>query len=469
MQKIGLLVFAEGKMREDVYQARKPAMARETERLVAAIEKEVNLFRPQLWEIRDKRSLLAAVREAKSNGVEAFLLYVPTFVQASVVAMAVRVAGLPCALLGNYARDTFSQVGYLASAGAIEQAGLPYKRIVGDIGEMEVKKNLLCYFRAACASERLLGRTYGMFGGRSLGISTGTADTAQWLQLFGVDIEQIDQLELVQAADTIHAERVSRHVAWIKENYGTICFQEGRFEEKNLDLMVRSYLAVKDLIDLYQLDFVGIKCQPELSNGYALQCLTVQLLNDLWDADGPKRAVPCSCEADADGALTMEVLNLLSDGSPTALQDVYYYDKEVLVLANCGSSASWFAKHSKNARENLQEVYLQPHAFGKAGGAATQFTFAPGVYTYARLFRSNLRYRMAIFRGIADVLTRDDLQQYAWYRPTARLRSVDSAAFSKYFGSNHAHCVVGDYVDDLVEFCHIKNFEYILLNEEETS
>jgi L-fucose isomerase len=458
-------MFAEGKMREDVYQARKPAMEREAGLLVAALEKDVDIFRPTMWEIRDKRALLEAVREAKTNGVKAFLLYVSTFVQASLVAMAVRVAALPCAVLGNYARDTFSQVGYLASVGAIEQAGLTYKRIVGDISEPTVKKELLCYFRAASAAEALVGQTYGMFGGRSLGISTGTADTAQWLRLFGVDIEQIDQLELVRVANMIDAERVSRHVAWIRENYGAICFQEGRFEEKNLDLMVRGYLAAKDIIDLYQLDFVGIKCQPELSNGYALQCLAVQLLNDPWDADGPKRAVPCSCEADADGALTMNVLNLLSDGSPTALQDVYYYDEEVLVLANCGSSASWFAKHSKSAHENLQEVYLQPHAFGEAGGAATQFPFAPGVYTYARLFRKNLRYRMAIFLGIADALTRDDLRQYAWYRPTARLRSVDSRAFSKHFGSNHAHCVVGDYVDELIEFCNIKGFEYIMLNK----
>jgi L-fucose isomerase len=465
MQKIGLLVFAEGKMREDVYRARKPAMERETERLVSALEKEVDLFRPERWEIRDKRSLMAAVREAKANDVEAFLLYVPTFVQASVVAMAVRVAGLPCAVLGNYARDTFSQVGYLASAGAIEQAGLPCRRVTGDIGEPEVKKELLRYFRAACASERLLGKTYGMFGGRSLGISTGTADPAQWLQLFGVDVEQVDQLELVRMAGEIEPERAARHIRWIEDNYGALCFLENRFERKNLDRMVRSYLAAKDLIELYQMDFVGIKCQPELSNAYALQCLTVQLLNDPYDADGPKRPVACSCEADADGALTKEILKLISGGSPTALQDVYYYDEDVLVLANCGSSASYFAKHSQDARENLREVHLQPHAFGEAGGAATQFAFAPGVYTYARLFRSNRQYRMAIFLGVADALTREDLRQYAWYRPTARLRSVDSKAFSRYFGSNHAHCVVGDYVGDLIEFCNIKNFEYKLLNK----
>ncbi|GHS93938.1 L-fucose isomerase [Synergistales bacterium] len=465
MRKIGLLIFAEGKMREDVYQSRKPAMEREVSRLLEAIGDVLELFRPAAGEIRDKRGLVSAIEESKATNVGAFLFYVPMFVSAATVAMGVRLAGLPCALLGNYARDTFSQVGYLASAGAIEQAGLPYKRVTGDITQESTKSELLSYFRAACADRELLGKTYGMFGGRSLGISTGTADTAQWLQLFGVDLEHIDQLELVRVADTIETSRVARHVKWVKENYGAVCFKEGRFEEKNLERMVRSYLAAKDIIELYQLDFVGIKCQPELSNGYALQCLTVQLLNDLYDADGAKRAVVCSCEADADGALTMEILNLLSDGSPTALQDVYFYDEEVLVLANCGSSASWFAKRSENARENLKEVHLQPHAFGAAGGAATQFTFAPGTYTYARLQRYNLRYRMSIFKGELDALTREDLQQYAWYRPTARVRGVDSRAFAKHFGSNHAHCVAGDYVAELIEFCEIKGFEYFLLNK----
>lgn len=42
-------------------------------------------------------------------------------------------------------------------------------------------------------------------------------------------------------------------------------------------------------------DFVGVKCQPELSNGYALQCVAHMLLNGFYDADGKKQAFVHAC------------------------------------------------------------------------------------------------------------------------------------------------------------------------------
>jgi L-fucose isomerase len=266
MFKIGLIVFAEGRVREDVYQKRIPIVRRETDRLIEALKEDVAFFIPNPGEVRDKKDLQSAIKDAERNAIDAFLFCVPAFVQASIVTMEVRLAHVPCALLGNMAKDSFSQVSFLAVAGAIEQAGLRYKRVAGDIGNSEIKEELLCYFRAACADRWLEGKTYGMFGGRSLGITTGTADPAQWIKLFGIDIEQIDQLAIVRNAEQIPVEQVKKHVDWVKSSYGALCFKEGRFDESRLNKMVRSYLAVKELINLYRLDFIGIKCQPELSS-----------------------------------------------------------------------------------------------------------------------------------------------------------------------------------------------------------
>ncbi|MEA4934223.1 MAG: hypothetical protein VB071_11705, partial [Lawsonibacter sp.] len=288
---------------------------------------------------------------------------------------------------------------------------------------------------------------------------------AQWMKLFGVDIEQIDQLQIVTEAEKIPADEAARYAAWVKANYGKLQYEEGKFSETHLDKMVRSYLAVKRLTARYGLDFTGIKCQPEMSNGYVLQCLTVQLLNDPYDADGTKNPFVCSCEADCDGALTMQMLHLLSGGKPTALQDIYYYDAGKLVLANCGASASWFAKHAADPDENLREVHLIPHGFGEAGGAATQFTFAPGEYTYARLFRKDGVYKLAICRATADLLSRSELAGYCWYRPTAVVRGVDAEIFSHLYGCNHLHCVAGDYTAELAELAGLYGIECIRLDK----
>ncbi|WP_147347986.1 hypothetical protein [Clostridium sp. AM58-1XD] len=174
-------------------------------------------------------------------------------------------------------------------------------------------------------------------------------------------------------------EAIDGCVRFIEEKYGRVEYDESRnFSREHLKKMAASYLATRSIIDAYELDFIGIKCQTELSNHYCLQCLNVQMMNDPYDADGRKCPVACSCEADADGALSMQILKLISGGRPTALQDIAQITPERFVLANCGSMASYFAALSENSEENLKEVHLMPHGFGMAGGAATQLYAGQG-------------------------------------------------------------------------------------------
>ena len=468
MTKVGLLVLAEGHQREDVYKSRRAAEVRETNVLLDALKDQVEVVLPEgSDDVRGKRELIKAVKRFEGMDLDAVLIFVSTFISASLAAMAVRILNIPCAILGNNARDSYSQVGYLAALGAIEQAGLTVRRVTGDIREEAVRKELMNFFTAAHVKKQLLGQTYGMFGGRSLGISTGSADTAQWLQVFGVDIEQIDQFQIVKEAVNIPAEEVGNCREWIASKYGKLDFKEGKFDGSSLERMIRSYLAVKKIAEDSELDFLGIKCQPDMSNGYVLQCLTVQLLNDPYDADGAKDPMVCSCEADCDGAMTMQILKLLSEGRPTALQDIFFYDKENIVFANCGSSASWFAAKSSDPDENLKEVYLIPHGFGVAGGAATQFCFAPGEYTYARLFRKGREYVMAYAKGEVQQITREDLDNYVWYRPTAVVKGIDTDAFAREFDCNHMHCVAGDYTEQLKAFCELQGIPMICLSRKE--
>ncbi|MEA4932596.1 MAG: hypothetical protein VB071_03265, partial [Lawsonibacter sp.] len=108
MVKIGLLTLAEGNMREDVYQTRRPAMLRECAALHEALDGCAVLVEPEGETIRDKKDLFAALAVLRGAEVDGLLLYVPTFISASLAAMAVRLCGMPCAVLGNSAPDTFS-------------------------------------------------------------------------------------------------------------------------------------------------------------------------------------------------------------------------------------------------------------------------------------------------------------------------------------------------------------------------
>ena len=227
--------------------------------------------------------------------------------------------------------------------------------------------------------------------------------------------------------------------------------------------MVASYLAMKEIIKDYELDFCGIKCQPELSNGYCLQCFTIQMLNDPYDMYGDKAPIACSCEADADGALSMEILKHISGGQPTALQDIASISQEGFVLANCGAMASYFAALSDNPEENLSEVHLMPHGFGLAGGAATQFVCASDEFTYMRMFRKDEQYFMGMFTGTTEKRPRETLKEYSPYRPTSFVKhDLDVDRFMESFCSNHLHCVRGNYLNELIEFCNIVGIKYIV-------
>ena len=57
---------------------------------------------------------------------------------------------------------------------------------------------------------------------------------------------------------------------------------------------------MRELIDEWNLDFCGIKAQPELTNHFATMDVTEAFLNDPYDWDGPKESIVCATEADMD-------------------------------------------------------------------------------------------------------------------------------------------------------------------------
>jgi len=392
-----------------------------------------------------------------------YILYIPIFVSPALVAHAANLIQTPVVLACNEAEDSLSQLAFLAVAGAMDQIGIKYLRIPGDAVEETNGAVLLRFLRASAVKQRLRGQTFGCIGGRALGISTGSADLALWERVFGVDIEHIDQFEIVKRAQQLDAETVKKHVDWLSSRAGAVKFNDSNFTPEHLDKAMRSYLATRHICRHYELDFMGVKCQPDLSNGYCLQCLNVSLANDPYDADGPKEPVPCSCEADSDGALTMQILKLLSGGKPTNLNDIAWLNAQEMTLANCGAMASYFAAFSAKAGENLKALELVPHSFGEAGGNSVQFTVPAGnTMTFARLFRCGSQYKLGVLTGTTTEKAREEQSATIRVRPLIFVKmNIDKTQFLRTFGSNHIHGVEGDLKTELKELAALLNIEFI--------
>jgi len=420
---------------------------------------------------RSKDQIDAQVDELKAAGVTVFLAHLPCWTSPNLVVRGVQRMGLPTILISNRHPGTHGTVGLLGAAGALDQIGYPHLRVRESFDTPNLGEKVLPFIRAASAVAQLKGQVFGMFGGRSLGIDTGSIDPMQWRKQFGVDVEHIDQLEIIRRAELMEEKASNKMVAWLEENMGSVDYDGVKLTTEKLGYQSRCYLATRQIIDEFDLDFVAIKCMPDLTNHYVPQCISAALLPGNFDADGEQRPVPMACEADGDGALTMQILGLVSGGQPTLFGDLSYLDEDNLTIyiPNCGAMCSWYAGRSTKPEENLAKIQLRP-SFRPGGGATVYFKAAPGPVTLARLSRRDGDYVMTIFTGEAIEPSPEAYEEFVQARgshqlPTMFVRvDLDFDELIAQFGSNHISGVAGLYVDELVHVCNLLDIQPIVLS-----
>ncbi len=422
---------------------------------------------------RTKDEIDGQVDALTAAGVETLVAHIPCWTSPNLVVRGVQRLDVPTVLVGNKHPGTHSTVGLLGAGGTLGQIGMPHLRVREDFDKDDgaLAQKTLPFFRAAAAAARLSGMVFGLFGGRSLGIDTGTFDPMQWKRLFGVDVEHFDQLEIIRRADLVPAEEVEKMTAWLTSMVATVDYNDRSLTPDKLAFQVRCYLATKEIVEETGLDFIAVKCMPDLTNHYVPQCISAALFPGPYDADGQKEPTMMACEADGDAALTMEILKQVSGGTPVLFMDVSYIDDErqTFYFPNCGAFCSWYAGRSDNPADNLSKVELRP-ANRPGGGAITYFTTATGPLTLARLYRQNGDYRMAIIPGETVAISEAEHDAFIQARgshqlPTAFVKmQVDVERLISELGSNHILGVAGIYVQELVHICDMLNITPVFMD-----
>jgi L-fucose isomerase len=254
---------------------------------------------------------------------------------------------------------------------------------------------------------------------------------------------------------------------WLERHAAGVHYDGAALTPELLERQIRSYYAMRELIDEWNLAFCGIKGQPELTNNFCTMDVAEAFLNDPYDWEGPKESTVCATEADMDAALTMQVLKRLSH-TPVLFADVRHYHADVGVwdLCNSGEHATWLAARSDDPLENMRHVHLYPAEFYfPAGGASVHHLAAPGAFTFARLTRNDGAYRMQVLMGELEQYD-DELNQrlmqastYPWPHAFARFDATPDEVLSRY-GSNHIHAVPGNHVEALRAVCRLLSIEF---------
>ena len=466
MARVGLLTMSDGRefVATDLAEFCRSAENTIAGALVAAGHDVLRAAEP-VW---TNELAVSQARQIAAAGPDLTIFHYPVWAFPHFTMLAASALDGPLLLLGNIDPQYPGMVGMLAGGGALDQIGRTHARAWGDITQQAVLDRVLSQVRAATAVSRLRGSTFGRIGGRPMGMYTAVADADQWMGTFGVDVEEIDQWELVRRAEKAEKSQVAKAVRWLETSTAGVHYDGSRLTPELLGRQVALYFAMRELIEEWRLDFSGIKGQPELANHFCTPDIAEAFLNDPYDWDGPKPAHVCATEADMDGALTMQILKLLTGGTPVLFADVRHYhaDKDVWDLCNSGQHATWYAARSSDPLENLARVHLYPEVFYfPAGGAAVHHLAAPGETTFARLTRHDHRYRMQVLHG--ELQTYDDATNqsmmrqstFEWPHAFASLRT-DAADFLSRFGANHIHAVPGDHVADLKAVCALLCIEY---------
>lgn len=417
--------------------------------------------------IHKSSEAVEAAKEMMAADVDAVIFNFSIWVYPNLAVIAARQIDRPLLMLSNVNPARAGLVGMMASAGSLDQLGIANYRVWGDIKDDEVYQKILQFARAAKVVNCLKGSTYGMFGGRSMGMYTGVSEQSVWMKKFGVDCEHLDEMEIIRVADTIDAERVEKSFNWLGDSLGGINYNGVGLTVEKLKYQIRCYLATKDMIKERELDFIGIKCQPEMGNHFVTQCLSQAFLNDPYDMEGEKAITVCSCENDMDGAMTMQILHLLT-GDPTLFFDFRHYDAEndVFVFSNCGSQSTFYAARSQNYKDNLKNVqfYAQTPEFFEGGGATVQYMASPGELTCARLTRKDGKYRMTIFPAQVVTFPREKMDETSpeWPQAFVKINTKPETLINVY-GSNHAHAVRGNCIKELIQICEMLEIDPIVI------
>jgi L-fucose/D-arabinose isomerase len=463
--KVGILTFSDGRdfVHEDVEK-----FCRDVEGDIAgALENaghEVVRAREVVWTNR------LAVREAQRLSGERpdlTIFNIPVWAFPHFSMLAAGETPGPLLLFSNVNPQYPGMVGMLAAAGGLDQIGRVYGRAWGDVSEPGVLARVEAHASAASAVQGLKGSTFGRIGGRPMGMYTAVSNTDEWLGKFGVDVEEIDQWELVRRSAEVEGSKVRAAREWLEEHAAGVHYDGDQLTPELLERQIRSYYVMRELVEEWNLDFSGIKGQPELTNHFATMDVTEAFLNDPYDWDGPKDTHVCATEADMDAALTMQILKNLS-GTPVLFADVRHYhaDRDIWDLCNSGQHATWFAARSEDPAENMRYVHLYPEGFYfPAGGASIHHLAAEGEFTFARLTRLDGRYRMHVMRGSFeryDDETNEQLMRqstYEWPHAFARMDAGADEILSRY-GSNHIHAIPGDHVEELRVICKLLDVDY---------
>ena len=189
----------------------------------------------------------------------------------------------------------------------------------------------LADFAGVCRVVRGMRRfTLGAIGARTSKFMTVRFDELA-LQKYGISVKSFDLSELFARVRNMKADRAEVET---KKEYLKSYSDFSIVPANKLDTLARTAVAIDDMIEIYELDSISLRCWEEMQSELGIApCVILGALNNC--------GIAASCEMDLCNAVAMRALSLASE-SPAACLDWnnnYGDDSNKCILFHCGPIA----------------------------------------------------------------------------------------------------------------------------------
>jgi L-fucose isomerase-like protein len=213
----------------------------------------------------------------------------------------------------------------------------------------------------------------GAIGARPAGFQTVRA-SEKLLQASGITVRPVDLSELIAAANKLDGAAEVKQKAEEIKAYGKI---PARIAEDKVVRQAKFGVAVEQWIAANSIDAAALQCWDSLEKNFGCAaCVTMSMLGE--------RLIPCACEVDIAGAVSMYAL-MLASGAPPALLDWnnnFAQDRNKCVCTHCGSYPKSFMQTEPeiSTLDVLGTQLGHEDTFGAVKGKV-----APGAFSFFRI------------------------------------------------------------------------------------
>jgi len=225
------------------------------------------------------------------------------------------------------------------------------------------------------------------------------------LQRLGTTCVTMDLSEAIARVNATKEDAaVKRIIGEIKQTIDT-----SAISGEILTKIAKFELVLKQFAAAAKLDALAVQCWTSIQANLGIcSCTTMGRLDD--------QGIPCACEADVMGALSMHALQLAGRG-PSCLADwnnLHNDDPELVNCWHCGVfPTSWAkAKPVMGCHGILADTTGKENAMGVA-----EFVMKDGPVTLCRATQDNAgRFKMAICQGVVESNPAKTFGAYGWVR-----------------------------------------------------